>query len=96
MLWRCHVSSKQVHTKRARPKARAPLHAGLVTLSVGSILGALVGLLLLLLRRQLGQAFTDDPAVLAVSRLQTALRILSRVLVQGAEHPAVVSVSSLP
>ena len=55
--------------KRARPDACASLHAGLVTLSVGLVMGALVGLLLLLLRRQLGHAFTDDPAVLAVSRL---------------------------
>ncbi len=55
--------------KRARPDACASLYAGLVTLSVGLVMGALVGLLLLLLRRQLGHAFTDDPAVLAVSRL---------------------------
>eukprot|EP00891_Asterochloris_glomerata_P006992 jgi/Astpho2/6992/Aster-x1413 len=40
--------------------------SGLVTLSVGLVMGALVGLLLLLLRRQLGHAFTDDPAVLAM------------------------------
>ena len=55
-------------------------------------MGTLVGLLLLLLRRELGQAFTDDPAVLAVSRLN----MLFRIMVQGAEDPAVILVSSLP